>query len=204
MPAVSFTFIFLGVHASASSAIVTPSVSATPIVPIVPSVLPSLFMPVAPSVSAESRLPNAPSVTTSAVPLEASVAHESNLTDATVPTEDTNDDADGAPFASTDEVELTELGTSVYNSEYQSLGMVIHLQSGSVICVRCRCAVQLGNVVGHFGRNHSLNRWIAQYNVHQQQRYGEQLDVELSQIHPEPLTIHNLEEKLRDQALRPN
>ncbi|KAK4508970.1 1-acylglycerol-3-phosphate O-acyltransferase [Mucor velutinosus] len=57
-----------------------------------------------------------------------------------------------------------------------------------------------GNVVGHFGRNHSLNRWIAQYNVHQQQRYGEQLDVELSQIHPEPLTIHNLEEKLRDQG----
>ena len=75
--------------------------------------------------------------------------------------------------------------------------MVIHLQSGSVICVHCRCAVLLENVVAHFGRNHSLNRWIAHYNHRQQQQ---QMADELSQVPLEPLTVQNLEESLRNQG----
>ncbi|KAF1797717.1 hypothetical protein FB192DRAFT_1440350 [Mucor lusitanicus] len=170
--------------------------------PFVPE--PTPFVPVEPHVSTapSESTPTVPSPEPSAADMDATT--DPITTDPTDPIIDdttdpiATDPTDPITADTTEQSEPIQLDTTDYNLDYQSLGLVIHLQSKSVICINCKCAVQIENVVAHFNRNHSLTRRIAQYNQTQQQQYQANLDNELPQDLPEPLATTNLEDRLRE------
>lgn len=82
-----------------------------------------------------------------------------------------------------------------YGLKYQFIGVVLHLQSGCVLCLKCRKGILIESILGHLQSTHQLNRFIQQYNANRQEseklKAGD-IEFDLREIGAKSFTEHGL------------